>query len=57
MSYKIFDVVELQNGNRATILECKIKNQYKAEIVNVTGTSQGVKEIQESDIKKAIFIK
>lgn len=36
MKIKIFDVVELNDGNRATILEIK-GNKYFAEIVNAYG--------------------
>ncbi len=36
MKYKRFDVVELNNGNRATILDIK-KNYYNVEIVNPYG--------------------
>ena len=37
MKIKKFDVVELKNGNRATILEKERKNKYIAEIVNPYG--------------------
>ncbi len=57
MSYKVFDVVELKNGDKATILDNKVNNTYKAEIVNENGISQGIKEIEETAIKKAIIKK
>lgn len=57
MSYKVFDVVELMNGDKATILDDKVKNKYKAEIVDEKGTSKGVHEIEETEIKKSVIIK
>lgn len=57
MSYKVFDVVELINGDKATILDNKVKNKYKAEIVNENGVSKGFQEIDETEIKKSIIIK
>lgn len=57
MSYKVFDVVELINGDKATILDDKVKNKYKAEIVNENGISKGFHEIEETEIKKAVIIK
>lgn len=57
MSYKVFDVVELINGDKATILDNKVKNKYKAEIVNENGISKGFHEIEETEIKKAVIIK
>ena len=36
MRYKRFDVVELNNDNRATILDVE-KNRYNVEIVNPYG--------------------
>lgn len=57
MSYKVFDVVELMNGDKATILDNKVKNKYKAEIVAGNGISKGVHEIEETEIKKAVIIK
>lgn len=53
---KVFDVVELNDGNNATILD----NQnyvYKAEIVNLKGESQGIKDITDNDIRKILFSK
>ena len=37
MKIKVFDVVELNNGNKATILSEESKEIYKAEIVNSNG--------------------
>ena len=50
MKLKVFDVIELQNGSKGTILECKT-NTYKVEIVNEQGVTQEIKNITESDIK------
>jgi len=55
-NYKIFDVVELNNGNKATILTNE-KSNIKIEEVNDEGISLGVKEITETDIKRIIPIK
>ncbi len=54
---RIFDVVELTDGNRATILKIINNNFYKVEIVNKNGVSKGIKEIQKSEIKKVIITK
>ncbi len=56
MKIKIFDVVELNSGNKATIIEIN-KNGYKAEIVDNNGKSKGILQIEEKDIKKVIFSK
>ena len=32
-----FNVVELKDGNRATIIDVRGKNEYFAEVVNVYG--------------------
>lgn len=54
MKIKIFDVVELTNGNRATILEIK-GNKYFAEVVNAYGiTVDKRKQITKKDIVKII---
>lgn len=56
MKYKVFDVLELMNGNKATIIEV-FKNGYRVEIVDKNGIRQEIKEISESDIKKSIISK
>lgn len=55
-NYKIFDVVELNNGNKATIIT-NDKSTIKVEEVNNKGISLGYKEITDSDIKRKIEIK
>lgn len=57
MKIRVFDVVQLNNGNKATILEETNKGTYKAEIVNDDGETQGITEINERDIIKVIFSK
>lgn len=54
--YQIFDVVELNNGNKATILTNE-NSIIKIEEVDNKGISLGVKEIKENDIKRRIFRK
>lgn len=54
--YKVFDVVELYNENKATILNVE-KETYKAEIVDQEGTSLGIKNICEEEIKKTLISK
>ena len=56
MKNKIFEVVELYDGNRATILDI-CQNNYKAEIVNKYGIKIGEKTITDKDIKKIIYSK
>lgn len=54
MKIKIFDVVELKDNNRATILEIK-GNKYFAEVVNAYGiTVDSRKQITRKDIVKII---
>lgn len=56
MEIKVFDVVELKNGNRATILEI-FDNYFKVEEVDLEGNSQGIIIIEECDISKIIYTK
>ena len=56
MKVKIFDVVELNNKNKATILSTNTY-EYLVEIVDKNGISQGNSYIKESDIKEVIFTK
>ena len=56
MKINKFDVVELKDGNRATIIEAKDKNIYFAEVVNAYGITLDKKDIQEKEINKIIFI-
>ena len=56
MKLKIFDVVELKDNNRATILNINNK-EYLAEVVNSAGISLGNKVIKDNDINKIIVSK
>ena len=55
-NYNIFDVVELNNGNKATILT-NDKPIIKVEEVNKNGISLEYKKITDADIKRIIQIK
>lgn len=54
MKLKKFDVVELINSNKATILEIK-DNEYLAEIVDNNGITVDTKIITQEDIKDIIY--
>ena len=54
MKLKKFDVVELKNNNRATILEMK-NNEYLAEIVDTNGITVEKRNINQEDIKQVIY--
>lgn len=56
MKRNIFDVIELNNQNKATILNYK-DNGYWCEIVNNDGKSLGNMVIYDTDINKVIFTK
>lgn len=56
MKYKRFDVVELNNGNKATILDTNNKDYY-VEIVDFEGNKVDIKFIEENEISKMIFPK
>lgn len=56
MKYKRFDVVELNNGNKATILDTNNKDYY-VEIVDFEGNRVDIKFIEENEISKMIFPK
>ena len=55
MKLKRFDVVELKDNNRATILEEKNNNQYFVEVVNFYGITLGNKIISNNEIDKIIY--
>lgn len=57
MKIKKFDVVELKDNNRATILDNINKNEYLVEIVNPYGITIDRNVITDSDIKKIIYTK
>lgn len=56
MKLKRFEVVELLNGNKATILDTN-NNQYYAEIVNNKGITIDNRTITEDEIKKVLVYK
>ena len=56
MKIKLFDVVKLNSGNKATILGIN-KNNYRAEILTEEGKTLEFKEITNSDIKELLFTK
>lgn len=57
MRIKRFNVVELNDNNRATILDIRKKNEYYAEIVNPYGITIDKKIITDDDISKIIYQK
>ena len=57
MRYKRFDVVELKNDTKATILDIKENNEYFVEIVDSNGTTIGNKIIINSEIKRVVYSK
>ena len=56
MKVKKFDVVELVDNNKATILEIKEK-EYLAEIVNPNGTTLDNRNITKEEIRKIVYTK
>ena len=54
MKLKIFDVVELKDNNRATILNINNK-EYLAEVDNSAGIYLGNKVIKYNNINKIIL--
>ena len=56
MKLKKFDVVELNNGNKATIFDTK-NNELYGEIVNDKGITIEHRNINEHEIKKVLVSK
>ena len=56
MKLKRFEVVELSNGNKATILDIN-SNDYYAEIVDDKGNTVDNRIIKEDEIKKVLIHK
>lgn len=56
MKYNQFDVVELNNGDKATIIAVS-DNGYKVDIVDGNGKRKDVKNIKQDEIKNVIFKK
>ena len=56
MKLKRFEVVELSNGNKATILDIN-NNEYYAEIVDNKGNTIDNRIIREDEIAKVLIHK
>ena len=56
MKLKRFEVVELVNGNKATILDTN-NNQNYAEVVNDKGITIDNRNITEEEIKRVLVSK
>ncbi len=56
MKINRFDVVELKDKNKATILNFQ-NNRYLVEVVSPDGKSLGTKLITDNDIEEVIFCK
>ena len=56
MKLKRFDVVELNNGNKATIFDIK-NNELYGEVVNDRGITIEHRNINEHEIKKVLVLK
>ena len=54
MQFKIFDVIELEDGKRATIIKIE-DNIITGEIIDENGKSLGVKGIEKERITKIIY--
>lgn len=57
MKIEVFDVVELKDKNKATILNKKENNEYLSEIIDNKGKKLGNKVITEQEIEKIIYSK
>lgn len=55
MKIEKFDVVELKNGYKATIIDKRIEQKYFSEIVDSDGTTIDRCEIDIKDISKKVF--
>lgn len=56
MQIRIFDVVKLNNNNKA-IIKNKENNLYKVEIIDTKGNSKNFKIIKEEDIAEILYTK
>lgn len=52
-----FNVVEMKDGNRATIIDVKGKSEYFAEVVNAYGQTVAKRNITDEEIQKVIYSK
>ena len=55
MKIEKFDVVELKNGNKATIIDKINEEKFFSEIVDYNGTTIDRCEIDIKDISKKVF--
>lgn len=55
MKIEVFDVVELKNKNKATILNKTESNEYLSEIIDKSSTKVEKRIITESDIERVIY--
>lgn len=55
MKLNIFDVVELENNDKAIIKEKLDNNKFKSEIVNEKGITKDIREIEEKEIKRIVI--
>ena len=53
---KVFEVVKLKDGDKATILATQA-NDYLAEIIDYEGNSKGTKTININEVKDIIISK
>ena len=56
MKIKIFDVIELENGNKATVLDID-KGIYKIDEIDEKGNQLRTREVSIDEIKKVIYTK
>ena len=56
MKIKKFDVVELKNKDKATILNTD-NNEYFAEIVDSNGTTIDKRNISQDEVRQVIYTK
>lgn len=54
MKYDLFDVIELKDKNRGTILKVE-KDRYYIEIVNSFGITLGTEYVTDDDINSLVF--
>lgn len=55
MDLKLFDVVELENKNRATILSISKENKMFAEILDNKGKKIECREISKDEINEILY--
>ena len=56
MKVKLFDVVKINSGNKATVLGIN-NNTYIVEVIDDEGKTIGIKEITNSEINEVIYTK